>query len=85
MTSPTINEAFAAKRQELLLARRTQFGLAHGMSEPDFAPWKGFCTHRNIHKPGEPRCLFDLVAHYGDQYPTAFITGCPECGSSYCD
>jgi len=80
--SPTINEAFAARRAELLALRRTEYPKIDSM---DFAPSKGFCIHRNIHKPSEPRCNFDLVAHFGDSYPTAFITGCPSCGSSFCE
>lgn len=79
----SFNEAFAARRAELVAARREHF---HGNNqERDFAPSNGFCMHWNIHLPGEPRCGFDLVAHFGEEYPTAFITGCPECGSSFCD
>lgn len=78
----SINEAFAARRATLLAKRHKQFSKG---GFPDFAPREGFCVDRNIHLPGEPRCNYDLVAHYGDEYPTAMITGCPHCGSSYCD
>jgi len=80
---PTLDEAFAARRAELLAARHEHF--EKHPSEPDFAPFKGFCKRHNIHKPGEPRCNFDLVAHFGESYPTEFITGCPSCGSSFTD
>lgn len=83
IAKPTLNEAFAARRAVLVEARQKHF--ESNFRFPDFAPEKGFCNLWNIHLPGEPRCGFDLVAHFGDAYPTAFITGCPHCGSSYCD
>ncbi len=76
-----LEDLLAKKRAELLARRRTEFP----RDRMDFAPWNGFCIHWNIHKDGAPRCGFDLVAHYGEDYPTADITGCPECNSSYCD
>ena len=30
-------------------------------------------------------CGNDTVAEYGEQYPTAWITGCNKCGRSWCD
>jgi hypothetical protein len=69
-------------RDDLLARRRVEYPKVDSM---DFAPGDGFCRYRNVHLPGEPRCGYDLVSHYGEGYPTAFITGCPHCGSSYCD
>lgn len=83
MATQSLNEAFAARRATLVEARQKHFEA--NPAEPDFAPYKGFCNHWNIHKPGEPRCNYDLVAHFGDAYPTAFITCCPKCSSSYID
>jgi len=82
MTQPTIPERFAARRAELLALRKSEYPKIDSM---DFAPRDGICKHRNIHKANEPRCGFDLVAFYAEDYPTAPITGCPECGSSFCD
>jgi len=76
-----LEDLIAKKRAELLARRRTEFP----RDQMDFAPGNGFCVHWNIHKNGAPRCGFDLVAHYGESYPTEMITGCPKCGSSYCD
>jgi hypothetical protein len=67
-------------RADLIAERKRVF-----TGEMDFAPRNGICFHRNIHKPGEPICKCDLVAYYGEEYPKAMITGCPECGASYCD
>ena len=82
MTQPTIPERFAARRAELLALRHENYPLVDSM---DFAPYLGYCLHRNIHLPGEPRCNFDLVAWLGEDYPTMPITGCPSCGSSFTD
>jgi hypothetical protein len=30
-------------------------------------------------------CHYDVVAHYGEDYPTAHISGCPNCHRSFCD
>lgn len=81
-------------RQALLARRRTEFVPANeactysecGPSCPyckgtkktnpiDFAPTDGRCFH----------CRGDLVAHHGEKYPTAYITGCPFCHYSYCE
>jgi hypothetical protein len=43
--------------------------------EMDFCPIRASC----------PRCGCDLVAYYGDKFPTETITGCPKCHRSYCD
>ncbi len=83
MKPATFNEAFAARRAVLIAARHKHFQTS--FSFPDFAPYNGFCNLWNIHLPGEPRCNYDLVAHYGDSYPTADITRCPKCSSSYTD
>ncbi len=61
----------AEERIVLINRRRTEFPVAHpGM--PDFA--YDHCS-----------CGCDLVERYGDKYPTAAITGCPNCGRSWCD
>lgn len=41
----------------------------------DFAPQTGTCW----------TCKTDLIAHYGDRWPRAIVTGCPKCCRSYCD
>ena len=77
--APVISEE---KRRELVERRKTEYPKVEC---PDFAPRDGFCHSRNIHQKGEPTCGADLVEEYGDAYPTAIITGCSACGSSYCD
>lgn len=73
-------DAFDARNA--LIERR---GVEYPKGDRDFAPRNGYCHHRNIHLPREPICGHDLVAEYGEQYPTVFISGCSHCGSSYCD
>ena len=69
-------------RTSLCEARREHF---KAINEPDFAPYNGICRRHNIHVSPEKPCNFDLLTHYGSEYVTALITGCPKCGSSYCD
>lgn len=69
-----------AERQQLIERRKTEFPAACERERPgvefiDFAPPNGRCFH----------CRRDLVAEYGEKYPTAYITGCPLCHYSYCE
>lgn len=41
----------------------------------DFMPHDGYCT----------RCRADIVAVYGERWPTVDPSGCPKCGKSYCE
>lgn len=60
------------RREELIARRRKEFRVAH----PD---WPDFSHHQCW------ECGNDTVADYGDDYPTATITGCRNCHRSWCD
>jgi hypothetical protein len=64
----------AAERAALIRRRKVEYAAANPGC-PDFSYNTGECR----------QCGADLVAYYGDKYPTVMITGCPRCHSSYCD
>lgn len=70
------------KREELIERRKKEYD---AKACPNFVAGDGYCHHRNIHLAGEPICNHDHVAEHGENYPIVMITGCSECGSSYCD
>lgn len=62
------------KRKELVARRKVEFAAKYP-GDPDFAPHTGYCWS----------CGADLVELEGDNWPTAFVTGCWKCHRSYCD
>jgi hypothetical protein len=59
------------KRDELIARRRKEFSAANP-GWPDFSHHRCSCGH-------------DTVSDYGEDYPTATITGCRNCHRSWCD
>jgi uncharacterized protein with PIN domain len=62
----------ATPRAILIERRRTEYPAKHGADYPDFSPADGRCYV----------CNADLV---GLDYPTRFISRCPNCGRSFCE
>jgi hypothetical protein len=63
-----------ATRKTLIERRKTEYKEKHP-GAPDFSFDSGYCCH----------CRADLVEQHGENYPTAFVTGCRKCHRSYCD
>lgn len=64
-----VTKTMKPAEREALIQKRNQ----HYAGRYDFAAAKCWA------------CGYDLVAHYGDEYVTKWISGCPACHRSFVD